>query len=197
MINMAERLKGFDELGKAFGITTADSTRHNAAASAGNREYSGQRSGADSRGFSNKAAAPGSGTTGFDNSNYVKKAESVIRSIGKPDSRNPNKYTFGLTTSKLRGILSLFNQIYNDVIANTSEKLDKTVQDKIKYLKVRIIYEAGRESDQKAKPVTEFVEKSGIIVEINNIGDSRSKFMDVLRYMEALVAYHRYLGGRD
>jgi len=32
---------------------------------------------------------------------------------------------------------------------------------------------------------------------LNHMGDSRENFIKFARYMEALVAYHRFHGGRD
>lgn len=125
---------------------------------------------------------------------YVSRAEKVMESI-----RVKNKwgvYEFKLTTSKIRNILTLVNQIYNDVVLTKDKVLSQEMQARIKYLKVRIVYEAGRDTDRE-KPVRGFVEKAKLLEEIDEIGDSREKFLQFSKYMEALVAYHRYLGGRD
>jgi CRISPR-associated protein Csm2 len=121
---------------------------------------------------------------------YVTKAENVMKSLGKIN-RN-NKYIFELTTSKIRGILTLVNNIYNDVTKNNNEYLSEDIQSKIKYLKLRMVYEAGRENSVK-----NFLIKADLLNQINNIGNSRKLFLNFVRYMEALVAYHRFLGGRN
>jgi CRISPR-associated protein Csm2 len=121
---------------------------------------------------------------------YVKEAETVILGIAEKSNYG---YRFKLTTSKLRNILSLVNQIYNEVILFPEEKLPAAIQDKIKYLRVRIVYEAGR--DRFA--VKPFVDKARLLAKIEDIGGSRKKFLEFSRYMEALVAYHRFYGGND
>ena len=60
-------------------------------------------------------------------------------------------------------------------------------------MRVKIIYDAGRDEDA-VKP---FVIKSNILSYLLDIGNSRLKFMNFAHYVEALVAYHRYLGGKD
>ena len=63
---------------------------------------------------------------------------------------------------------------------------------RIAYLKVRILYEAGREP-----AVKDFVERAEIIKCIDEIGSSKKKYLLFNRYLEALVAYHRFFDGKD
>lgn len=86
----------------------------------------------------------------------------------------------------------MMNEIYNEVIMTNDDKLSDTVQSKLQYLKIKIIYAAGRNRDVKT-----FVEDSQIDQHLDHIGDSREKFILYSHYMEALVAYHRFYGGRD
>lgn len=113
---------------------------------------------------------------------YVERAENVIK----------NLYKNRLTTSQIRNILSMMNEIYNEVIMTNDDKLSDTIQSKLQYLKIKIIYAAGRNRDVKT-----FVEDSQIDQHLDHIGDSREKFILYSHYMEALVAYHRFYGGRD
>jgi len=62
----------------------------------------------------------------------------------------------------------------------------------LQYLKVKLIYAAGRH-----KEVKNFILASDIDRYLDNIGDSKEAFILYSRYMEALVAYHRFYGGRD
>ena len=64
---------------------------------------------------------------------------------------------------------------------------------KLQMLRIRILYEAGRD-ERDVKP---FVEKSKLLEYIKGIQMNREKFIQFAHYMEALVAYHRYYGGRD
>ena len=63
---------------------------------------------------------------------------------------------------------------------------------KLMRLRVRIIYDAGREQAVRA-----FVEKAQLLEYIKGIGKSRAEMIQFAHYMEALVAYHRYYGGRE
>lgn len=119
---------------------------------------------------------------------YVTRAENVIKDLQK-DAGKPHEQ---LTTSQIRNILSMLNEIYNEVIMTNDDKLSDTVQSKLQYLKIKIIYAAGRNRDVKT-----FVEDSQIDQHLDHIGDSREKFILYSHYMEALVAYHRFYGGRD
>jgi len=124
---------------------------------------------------------------------YVKKAEDVILAIA--DRNRQGNYRFSLTTSKLRKILSMVNQLYNEIIRSREEKLSGEFIDDLKYLKVRIVYEAGRDD----KVVGRFVKEAKIIEEVDSIirEGTRKRFLAFARYMESLVAYHRYYGGRE
>ena len=120
---------------------------------------------------------------------YTKQAEEVIIALKSSMGRKFEKFT----TSKIRNILAQVSEIYNDVVNEQGDVLKEEYKSRIEYLKVRLVYECGREPDV-VKP---FVEKAGLISLINDIGDSRQKFKDFARYMEALVAYHRFHGGKD
>lgn len=122
--------------------------------------------------------------------NYVEEAEKVIISIIRKD-RN-GKEVIDLTTSKIRNLLSMISQIYNIATHETSEKISDDLQSQVQYLKMRFAYEAGRE-----KVVKSFVEKAKIFSIIDGIGNNREKLIIFCHYMEALVAYHRFYGGRD
>lgn len=122
---------------------------------------------------------------------YVEFAERVMIKISEP-SRDGSKRDFKITTSKIRNILSLVTEIDNMERLNQEDKLSQENLRKIQLMKVRILYEAGR-----TKEVKSFVIESKILEYINGIGESKEKFKDFVDYMEALVAYHRYLGGRD
>ena len=63
-------------------------------------------------------------------------------------------------------------------------------------MKIRFIYEAGREQ-QKEKRVKELIEEADILTHIDEIKNSRKQYILFSRYMEALVAYRKFYGGRD
>ena len=110
--------------------------------------------------------------------NYVDLAEKVIV---KEIVRNPKRHnSIVLTTSKIRNLLSLTNTLYNDVIHLTDEILSEEILGKI-----------GKTRSKKGK-----MEKADIIKHLQRI-ETRSDLLLFCRYMEALVAYHKFNGGRD
>ncbi|MGI6328533.1 MAG: type III-A CRISPR-associated protein Csm2 [Dethiobacteria bacterium] len=121
--------------------------------------------------------------------NYTAQADQVIQELAGSMGRDYQNFT----TSKIRNILAMVSEIYNDVISEHEEALSLELQSRIEYLKVRLVYECGREP----RIVKPFVSKAGLLELLNNIGDNREKFINFARYMEALVAYHRFRGGRD
>lgn len=123
--------------------------------------------------------------------NYVDIAEKVIVDL-KALKNKQGRIIPMVTTSKLRNLLSMAADIYNEVMNYGEDKLSEDINARIEYLRVRFLYEAGRESTVK-----NFVEKSQILDVLKNIKGSRKNFVLFNRYMEALVAFHKYYGGKD
>lgn len=119
--------------------------------------------------------------------NYVDHAEKVIETLAR-DKRGNIK----LTTNKIRNILAMVSEIYNEVVHENGNKLSEKSQERIQYLRLRITYEAGREDDVK-----DFVDKSELLTLLNKIGESKNKYLLFCRYVEALVAYHKFNGGKE
>lgn len=118
--------------------------------------------------------------------NYVEEAENIMKSITKGDGKNE------LSTSKIRNILTMVMEIYNEILKEKrDEKLDDDIVSRVKYLKMRLAYESGRDNAVKG-----FVEKANLLKIIDSIGNSRSNLMLFCNYMEALVAYHKFYGGK-
>lgn len=115
---------------------------------------------------------------------YVDQAERVMRQL--VDSR------VQLTTSKLRNILSRISDIYNAEVDRTDDKLLPESESSLQMVRIRIAYECGREN-----AVKQFVEEAKLLRYIKTVKNSRVKFIHFARYMEALVAYHRFFGGKD
>lgn len=122
---------------------------------------------------------------------YVAAADSVIRSIGFFDSQT-NTFKFKITMSKLRNILSMASDIYNNEYSRREDELLKQSITAIRKMQVRIVYESGRDPS-----VGDFIRKTKMIEYIRGIGTSREKFMCFENYLEALVAYHRFYGGKE
>lgn len=115
---------------------------------------------------------------------YVDRADEVIKTLNKKKIR--------LTTSKIRNFLSMISSLYDEVRRSYSDKLSTQAMSQIQYIRLHIAYEAGRSDEAKA-----FVNEADILRHIKDIGESKEQFMLFCRYMEALVAYHRYHGGKE
>ena len=119
--------------------------------------------------------------------NYVDKAEQVIKSLNHTKDYRTKKIRFFLTTSKIRNLLSLTSTLFDESKVRDYEAL----ADKIAYLRVQFVYQSGRET--AVKDLVKKAEILDILKEINN-KESLQRFC---RYMEALVAYFKFYGGKD
>lgn len=122
-------------------------------------------------------------------------AENVIKSLGKQDSYGNMR--FNLKTNQIRKFLTAINTVTGkiDIYRVKSEQaltLPEELVAEVKYLKIKIAYQAGRE-----RSVKEFVEKAELIRWIDEVGNSVERYEQFAKYVEALVAYHKFYGGRD
>lgn len=115
---------------------------------------------------------------------YVDQAEKIMRNL-MVDSKS-------ITTSKIRNLQSLVIEIYNKENIRTDEKLQPESVGKINLMRVRVAYECGR--DPKVRT---FVEQTKLLEYLKGISTDRADLIRFMHYMEALVAYHRYLGGKE
>jgi CRISPR-associated protein Csm2 len=118
---------------------------------------------------------------------YVTQAERVI--TGLPKNRFGD---FELTTTQLRVLLSLTAQLFDETQQSAEATLPRGLQDKVQYLRVRFVYQSGREPKVKA-----FVQQAKLLEALEEIGDSRDELLRFCRYMEALVAYKKFLDPKD
>ena len=129
----------------------------------------------------NSASAPSRAMTLPEN--YVDEAERIMQII----TQNNNS----ITTSKIRRIYNLICEIYNTENLSCDSQLAPESKTALNMARVRIAYEAGR--DGKVK---DFTDKTHIIEYIKGI-NSRENFINFARYMEALIAYHKFYGGKE
>ncbi|OZV23410.1 type III-A CRISPR-associated protein Csm2 [Streptococcus sobrinus] len=114
--------------------------------------------------------------------NYVDKAEKVIKSLPKVKSGNNE-----LTTSKIYKLLALTSSLFDE----SNVKDFSQLTDKLAYLRVQFVYQAGRE--EAVKELVKRADILAILKEVKNISDLQR----FCRYMEALVAYFKFYGGKD
>lgn len=123
--------------------------------------------------------------------NYVELAEEAIKKLTSEKGKNGHMVA-PVTTSKIRNLLAMTADIYNEVINSQKELLSAEVIGRIKYLKIRFVYESGREPKVK-----KLVETANILAYLDGIGNSRSQYILFSRYMEALVAYRKFYCEKD
>ncbi len=131
----------------------------------------------------------------LDKMKYVDNAENVIKELkeeSKREVRGKVRYNW-ITTSKIRNLLAMTADIYNQVL-ESDETLNDDIISRIDYLRVRVVYECGRDNEGTVK---NFVNKARILEAIKEIGSSREKYIIFSHYMESLVAYHKFYGGKD
>ncbi len=126
----------------------------------------------------------------------VAKAEQVMKDLRKKD-RKSGIVKMNLTTSQIRKFLSAVTILSNKISLEQGQngqsgKLSEKLANEVKYLKIKLAYQAGRE-----RTVKEFLQKAALLESIDEIGNDAEKYRQFARYIEALVAYHKFYGGRD
>ena len=108
-----------------------------------------------------------------------------------------------VTTSQIRKFLTAVNTVTEKVNAYKLEKTDDydtlpvELQAQIKYLKVKLAYQIGRNRSKWGNPVEDFEKEAGLISLIDGIKSSTKEYEKFAHYMEALVAFHKFYGGKD
>lgn len=127
------------------------------------------------------------------------KAEEVIQSLVYKDNRGRDK--IDLTTSQIRKVLTAINALTNKITAYAAqnenvEELPENFAAEVRYLKVKIAYQVGRDK-ARGKPVKNFVDRAELFKRIDAVGTNIQRYEEFARFVEALVAYHKFYGGRD
>lgn len=131
----------------------------------------------------------------FDNFDVVTEAEKAIKGLQYKDRYDNIK--IDVTTSQIRKFLTAVNVVRNKVDLykaknKGAETLSEELTAEIKFLKVNLLYQVGRTA-----AVKQFMTVSKLNIIIDGIGDSLARFVKFTKYVEALVAYHKFLGGKD
>ncbi len=123
--------------------------------------------------------------------NYVDLAERAIKELANQKDMKGRSIPI-VTTSKIRNLLAMSADIYNEVVNSKDDKLSNDIIGRINYMKLRFYYEAGRE-----KSVKDFLEKTEVLKIIDEIKGSRKNYILFSHYLEALVAFRKFYGGND
>lgn len=135
-----------------------------------------------------------------DKVDVVDKAEEAIKTICKIESDDGKTFYDSsklLSTTQIRKFLAAVNKIseeFNVYLIETpnAKTLSEKLQAEIKFLKVKLAYQIGRD-----KKVRAFAEAADLIKEIDKIKNSIEEYKKFARYIEALVAFHKFYGGKD
>ena len=119
----------------------------------------------------------------------MKKLSTATDKSGKPSM---------VTTSQLRRFLTAVNTVTGKVeqYQNETSELGKLSADlaaQVKFLKVKLAYQVGRQG----KVVADFAKEADLMAAIDSIGSDAKKYEEFARYVEALVAFHKFYGGKD
>lgn len=115
--------------------------------------------------------------------NTIKELKTIKNQRGKPIGL--------LTVSQIRNLLAMSADILNEVLEYPEENLSEELLDRVSYLTVRFYYEAGR-----GEKVKSFIETAKLLPFLKGI-KTRKQYIQYYQYMEALVAFHKYHGGKD
>ncbi len=125
-------------------------------------------------------------------------AEQVMAKLSKQQDKHGNMAM--VTTSQLRRFLTAVNtvtgkieQYQNQSEAGTQAKLTADLAAQVKFLKVKLAYQVGRGDDK----IKDFEKEADLMAAIGSIGDDAKKYEEFARYVEALVAFHKFYGGKD
>lgn len=108
-----------------------------------------------------------------------------------------------VTTSQIRKFLTAVNTVTEKVNAYKLEKTDDydtlpvELQAQIKYLKVKLAYQIGRNRSKWGNPVEDFEKEAGLMSLIDGIKSSTKEYEKFAHYIEVLVAFHKFYGGKD
>ena len=179
-------MAGWNDNGHSYGGGGYNNNR-----SGYNNSYSGNRSGSGSynsrSSYGQQNELPPEITPKKVPEDYVDEAERIMRSL----MSQPKKET----TSKIRNLLSLVTDIYNEENIRTEEKLRPESVVKLNLMRVRVAYECGR--DNRDDTVKTFVRQTNLLEYLKGISDDRADLIRFAHYMEALVAFHCYFSSKE
>lgn len=105
-----------------------------------------------------------------------------------------------MTTSQIRKFLTAVNAVNakldmdKNIAGGKVERLSPELQAEVKFLKVKLAYQIGRDTKDSVRT---FADESHLMEKIDAIKDDVTKYEEFARYVEALVAFHKFYGGKD
>ena len=104
-----------------------------------------------------------------------------------------------ISTTKIRNLLGLLTDCYQSENRTTAEKIALESAEALDALHVRMINEIGRDKSNSNNNVGPFVRETELLQYLAGVRGSRNRkaLLRFYHYMEALVAYHKYMGGKE
>jgi CRISPR type III-A-associated protein Csm2 len=121
---------------------------------------------------------------------YVDHAEQVISGLRKHDNK------FVLSTTQIRNLLILAAALHDEVqfLRSDNEKLTPSIIESLNRLRIQFVYQSGRDR-VPSTGVKEFVRKAQLLEVLEKVNDKVTA-LRFCSYMESLVAYFTYKGGK-
>lgn len=128
-------------------------------------------------------------------------AEQVIKSMRVRGKDGRTMY-LQIKTNQIRKFLTAVNMVTNKIDIwhmkhGESNELPDDLAAEVKYLKVRLAYQAGREKPNCRFGVRTLVEQADLFARIDAVGRDFKRYQDFAHFVEALVAYHKFYGGGE
>lgn len=133
--------------------------------------------------------------------NFADKAEQIIKELlsetaqewqqrrGKEANTSQIRSQM-ITSSQLRSLLQMSTSLHNRMSRERSSQLSDDLISDIQYTKMRFAYAAGRDPKVKA-----FVQKAELLDILGKTGSEKENLSLFCKYMESLVAYHKFYIG--
>ena len=98
-----------------------------------------------------------------------------------------------ITRSQIRKFLAAVNKISNLVnISNLpDDKLNEDILNEIKYMQIQFAYIVGKNKAEEIKKLYDSLKN-----EMSKL-NTKKEFINFARYIEAIVAYHKFHGGEE
>ncbi|WP_304332568.1 type III-A CRISPR-associated protein Csm2 [Brachyspira innocens] len=98
-----------------------------------------------------------------------------------------------ISASQIRKFLAAVNKINNKVkYQNDNEVLSNDIVDEIAYMRVQFAYIVGKNNTNEMKELYKKLDPA-----MAEIKTSKAAFINFARYVEAIIAYHKFHGGKD
>ncbi|MEI0539574.1 type III-A CRISPR-associated protein Csm2 [Brachyspira pulli] len=120
--------------------------------------------------------------------------------INKAEEFVKSKNITSISTSQIRKFLSAVNKINNKVkYQNDSEELSNDIVDEIAYMRVQFAYIVGKNKTKGDGILKKSMEELYNKLEpaMAEIKTSKAAFINFARYVEAIIAYHKFYGGKE